>query len=236
MKRFIIAILLILILIFNAGSSFAEPTVIVFDGEINHILVDSNDVDTLRIFQKQAKEMMANAHEMAQAARRLGYKEDHPVIKLAGKEWNAWHNDYVYYTNQIATYEKRMNEYPVAAAVWHALISNGFSEAAAAGIIGNMMSECGSQTLALNYKAYNSSGGYYGLCQWSKKYYPQMMNASLEEQINYLLESVPADFKDEEDPGDAAIRFAKEYERCSSGSYDKRRANAWTAYDYFFNF
>jgi len=235
MKKLIIAILLILILLFSTENIFAEPTVIVFDGEINHVLVDSNDIDTLRIFQKQAKDMMAAAHEMAQAARKLGYKESHPVIVLAGKEWNAWHNDYVYYTNQIKAYETRMNEYPVAAAVWHALTTNGYSEAAAAGIIGNMMAECGHQTLALDYTAYNSSGGYYGLCQWSKKYYPEMYGASLEAQINYLLESAK-DYMDYDDPAEAAIAFAKGYERCSSASYERRKEHAWTAYDYFFNF
>ena len=232
MKKLIILIL-IFSLLFNIGYIFAEPSVIIFDGEINHVIVESNDIDVLKVFQKQAQNMMAAAHEMAQQARKLGYKEDHPVIVLAGKEWTAWHNDYVYYTNQIKIYESKMTEYPVATAVWHALIENGFTEEAAAGIIGNMMSECGHQTLTLDYTIYSPSGGYYGLCQWSKKYFPELYGTSLETQINYILNWVYDDYKSQTDVYAAAIKFAGEYEKCSSASYEQRKKNAMIAYEYF---
>ena len=230
MKR--IALIIILVLC-SFSLVFAEPTVIIFDGEISHVLVDSNDIDVLLIFQQEAKDKMDAAHRMAQAARALGYKEDHPVIVLAGKEWTAWHNDWVYYDEQIKSLKKAKQDYPVAAAVWFAFRENGYTEAATAGIIGNMMAECGHQSLNLDYKAYNSKGGYYGLCQWSSKYYPQVQNTSLEYQINFLLETIMPDYYQELSISDATIRFAKEYEKCSSSSYNKRVEYATIAYDYF---
>ena len=233
MKKIIILILVLLLTLTNISFIFAEPIVIIFDGEISHVLVDSNDIDILLIFQQEAKDKMNAAHRMAEAARALGYKEDHPVIVLAGKEWNAWHNDWVYYEEQIKSLKAVTKDYPVAAAVWVAFTENGYTEAATAGIIGNMMAECGHHSLNLDYRAYNSSGGYYGLCQWSKKYYPQVQNTSLEFQINFLLETIMPDFYSETSISNATIRFAKEYEKCSSSSYDKRIEYANIAYDYF---
>lgn len=139
-------------------------------------------------------------------------------------------------------------KYPEATYVWRFLKDHGFSNFVAAGIIGNMMTECGGQSLKLNPYAYNSAG-YYGLCQWSPKYYPEIIGKSIEIQCLYLMETMPKQFKTYgkrykegftyfdflslTDEQEAAEAFALCYERCGAGPYIKRRANASSAYAYF---
>lgn len=194
--------------------------------------IDTYDYDELIALSGEAQNMMQAAHQMAEAARALGYPETHDVICLAGKEWTEWNAAKEQYDRRIRFINNAMDEYPVATIVWLELKQNGFTDEAAAGILGNMMVECGGQTLALNHRAYNSKG-YYGLCQWSRKYYPQMYLAPLEEQVAFLLSSVMDGYKDMTDTKEAAIRFAMEYERCSSKSYQKRAKLAQKAFDYF---
>ena len=165
--------------------------------------------------------------------------------------------DFKYYNDYQAILEKeeeeakwavRMTEYPVATQVWLYLVNElEYSEAAAAGIIGNMMAECGGHTLKLEWWIYNPSK-HYGLCQWSSKYYPQMQGASLEEQLAFMKESFPDvierygylykkgftynDFITMDNCGDAAIAFCKIYER-PGGNQEYRRGLAQKAYEYF---
>ena len=118
------------------------------------------------------------AHQMAEAGRVLGYDEYHEVILLAKEEWN--------YYNDL----KMQSQYYDAIVIWEALKREGFSDAAAAGILGNIMAEVGGQTLKLNVTTGNSS--YYGICQWSTKYFPEVKNTDLNSQINYLLNNMEA--------------------------------------------
>lgn len=55
---------------------------------------------------------------------------------------------------------------PVAQQVWDAMKAKGWSDAVCAGIMGNMMAECGGSTLDLNPYCHGDSGTSYGLCQW----------------------------------------------------------------------
>lgn len=201
--------------------------------EVNHSIVETDDINTLKELKKECQIKMEAAHDLAQAARTLGYKENHPVIVLAGKEWTVWNFSWKYYDEQIKKLEVSNIEYPVAHAVWCAFKEKGYTNESIAAIIGNMMKECGGHTLSLDYKAYNGNGGYYGLCQWSKKYYPEVLNSSLDFQIDWLSKTIMSDFYKETDIKNAAIRFAREYERCSSSSYNKRAELAKIAYDYF---
>ena len=70
-----------------------------------------------------------------------------------------------------------------SATCWNYLTGTaGYSPYVAAGIMGNIMQEC-----SMDYTAYNNiSGGHYGLCQWSKIYYPSMWEASLSKQLEYI--------------------------------------------------
>jgi hypothetical protein len=117
------------------------------------------------------------------------------------------------------------------------------------GIIGNMMIETSGGTLDLKPYIYSPSGNYYGLCQWSQKYYPGTKDLPFEHQLDYLLGSMPwefntfgknyktgfkyEDFLKMTDPAEAALAFAKSYERCCPASYEMRQEAAIKAYNYF---
>jgi hypothetical protein len=113
-----------------------------------------------------------------------------------------------------------------------------------------MMVETSGGTLALKPNIYSPGGSFYGLCQWSLYYRPNVANMSFEDQLVYLLNDLEhefntfgsvcykrgfyyEDFIAMEDPSEAAYAFAKIYERCGSESYGARRTSARKAYDYF---
>lgn len=139
-------------------------------------------------------------------------------------------------------------QYPVAQDIWDYMKSQNWSDTVCAGIIGNMMTEAGGQTLDIQWNIYNSIG-HYGICQWSPKWCPEVIGVSLLEQLDFMYYNIPEEFKifgknyyegftlDDffllETPEEAADAFAKVYERCGDQSIAKRQANARIAYDYF---
>jgi uncharacterized protein YceK len=149
----------------------------------------------------------------------------------------------------LAKIQKWEEEYYYATNVWKYLRQRGFSQEVTCGIIGNMMIETSGGTLDLKPYIYSPSGNYYGLCQWSQKYYPGTKDLPFEHQLDYLLGSMPwefntfgknykAGFKYEDflkmtDPAEAALAFAKSYERCGPASYEMRQEAAIKAYKYF---
>lgn len=160
--------------------------------------------------------------------------------------------------NEIISTEKKNNdiilkkrqEYPIATKVWEFLGAYGYNDYVRAGILGNMMAECGGQTLSLKLDAYNDADkGYYGVCQWSLRYAPQLYNTDLVTQLQYLVSSMKQEFNNYgknyknnfnydsfinmTDEEEAALAFAKCYERCASGSYLVRQSNAKKAYEYY---
>lgn len=152
-------------------------------------------------------------------------------------------------TTRVSKTQQDNGEYPVATYVWNYMKSLGWSDAVCAGIMGNMMAEVGGQTLNLNYRLYDSTGNYYGICQWSSRYYGQIHGADLETQCNFLRDTIKKEidiygkryqagmnfekFLQIDDPEEAALCFAMAYERCASWTYDVRQRNAVKAYDYF---
>lgn len=184
--------------------------------------------------------------------RRIGLKPDEiPTLEKEFKresreiDWSAIELHY-----PEPDYEGPGN-YPTAEYVWAFLKKQGFSDTVAAGIVGNMMAEVGGQTLKLNHTLYSSGGGFYGLCQWSSRYYPGIQGADLDSQLNYLMEDIHRQFKtfghiykrgftyedfcNMTDEREAAYAFAVVYERCSSASHGIRKKNAEKALDYFMN-
>jgi hypothetical protein len=151
--------------------------------------------------------------------------------------------------SDINHYLKWEKEHYYAAKVWEYLMHRGFSNEVTCAIIGNMMIETSGGSLNLNPTIYSPSKNYYGLCQWSQKYYPETKNMSFEEQLDYLFNSLQEEFDvfgnkykkgfnfeaflNMTDPAKAALAFAKVYERCGSGGYARRQEAAVRAYEYF---
>lgn len=220
------------------------------------VLVNSNDINVLNVFLKEAEDTKVEAHNMAEAARGLGYPGDHPIIKLAQQEYLAANEVTKYYKHQIKTLEEELidaafelkrSEYPAAAFIWEYLHEQGLNDHVTSGIIGNLMTEVGGQTLDIQYTLQNKT--YYGMIQWNKKYFPGVIGKDLQGQCEFLMSNIEETFHtygknyksgfDYEDfcnltnEKDAALAFAKIYERCGSGSYEQRKKNATVAYEYF---
>lgn len=150
-----------------------------------------------------------------------------------------------------AMWSEKSGEYPVATQVWRYMKEElGWNDYVCAGVMGNMMAEVGGQTLNLQPYLYGHSGAnYYGLCQWSSRYYPSIQGADVDAQLDFLASTVKKEldtygylfrsgldyeaFCNLTDAEDVAMAFAKAYERCGSGSYGVRQRNAIKAYNYF---
>lgn len=135
----------------------------------------------------------------------------------------------------------------VGTQVWKALKAQGFSDCAAAGILGNMMREVGGDTLNLDWD--NNTGCGFGLCQWTSGRRTAILKKygapTILEQVRFLTdelkgtngirrqvsESQYLQIKNAQTPEAAALAFAKYFERCSSKGYYKRERNARKVYD-----
>lgn len=148
---------------------------------------------------------------------------------------------------EITENKIRETGYSAASTIWYYLRSCGYSKAVCAGILGNIMAECGGHTLDINPYIY--AGNYYGICMWSLYYCPSINGASLQGQLNYLVSNIAYQinsfgycyysgfgynaFLNLSTCEEAALAFAKCYERCGSGTYITRQQNARRAYNYF---
>ena len=157
-------------------------------------------------------------------------------------------------TTQITTTTttKPKTKYPEAEIVWDALIDYGLSPEVASGIMGNIMAEVGGQTLDFSEWRYWSRGTHYGIFQWGGGRKQNLLNnfgPDLKDQVEFLLYELEREMNsygyiyktgfgyDEfiamTDVEQAALAFAKSYERCSSKYYNIRMTNAKKAYNYF---
>lgn len=150
-------------------------------------------------------------------------------------------------TTTTKPYVKSLKSSNVSQTIWNYMKGLGWNDYVCAGILGNMMSEAGGQTL--NIDPYIRASGYYGICQWSTTYYPQVNGADLNTQLQVLEKTIEEAFEgygNRYKPGfdfddflsltnekEAALAFAKAYERCASGSYSIRQTNASAAYSHF---
>lgn len=155
----------------------------------------------------------------------------------------------LYPESEVISTEVVEEEYPIARYIWDFLQDLGYSDYVCAGIIGNMMVESGGKTLAIQPEAANAS--YYGICQWSRKYYSSVIGVSLDAQCEFLRDNIAYEintfgnkyargfnynnFLELSSERDCALAFAKAYERCASGSYIARQDCATVAYNYFVN-
>lgn len=154
-------------------------------------------------------------------------------------------------TPEELLWAKRWEEYPVATEIWLQMKSYGWTDAACAGILGNIMHETSDNTLKhITPNIYNKSQSHYGLCQWAKKYYPQIQPTdtwipSISEQIEFLRYTIVNQktlyynygFTEEYlftvvNYREAAKTFCEGYERPGGGSIH-RENNAEKAWKYF---
>ena len=145
-------------------------------------------------------------------------------------------------TSSKNTTVKADGNYNQATQVWNSLRALGLNEYVCAGIIGNIMAEVGGQTLDISRWPNYSKGSHYGICQWGGSRKKRLLNnfgTTLEDQIRFLsielFEVIPKgnSFYNMQDEKEAALYFAKYYERCGTGSYSVRQSNATKALNYF---
>lgn len=134
--------------------------------------------------------------------------------------------------------------YDQATKVWNSLKSLDLNDFVCAGIMGNIMAEVGGQTLDISKWPKYSQGKYYGICQWRGSRRQRLLSdfgTTLEDQIEFLstelFEVIPKDssFYSMQNEQEAALYFAKHYERCNSKYYSVRLTNATKAFEYFTN-
>ena len=147
------------------------------------------------------------------------------------------------------TWAEKAKKYPEATQIWLYMKDLGWSDAVCAGIMGNLMAEVGGQTLDLSRWRQYSNGSYYGICQWSRKYYPGVVGRDIKGQCDFIRDTIKKEidtyggryaqgmnfnkFLQLTNPRDVALCFAKSYERCASAYYSVRQSNAEKAYAYF---
>ena len=201
------------------------------------------------------KQRMEYANQIRVGAIGLGYTYSDDIVKLAFKEWTNANSHRAYYQNILneileeeARWEARMRQYPAATTTWLYLKELGYNDYVCAGILGNMMTECGGNTLNLQPHIIGGNW-FYGICQWSKSYYPQIWGADLDEQLELLGNTMEEEFNSFgklykryfnytkfialTDMREAALAFAQVYERCGSNTYSIRQDNAEKAYNYY---
>ena len=225
--------------------------------------VESDEVEVIEAALENAKTRLAATEALSEVIASFDYEENHPLYSWilleseyaqADIDFYTQRRDYLIQEQERIEKEKwaaRMNEYPAATTIWLYLKDLGYNNYVCAGILGNIMAEVGGQTLNIQYTLYDKSGKYYGICQWSSAYYPQVHNTDLGYQLDFLRDTIQKEFKifgyiyqsgftydkflQLTDAKAAAMAFAKVYERCGSGSYSVRQKNAEKAYNYFVN-
>lgn len=206
------------------------------------------------------EQIKANTEAIINAVASLQWSGDYDLVDKANVEkQNSTVILEVYQTEynnrldemHISKWNVKKEEYPVATEIWLYMKTLGWNDYVCAGIMGNMMAEVGGQTLNIQHTSYNSTGFFYGICQWSKRYYSSIHGADLKTQCDFLRDTIEYefntfgdqykygfdfdDFLNLTDAKSAALAFAKCYERCGKGSYNVRKNNAITAYNYFTN-
>lgn len=145
--------------------------------------------------------------------------------------------------------EEIEEDYYYARVIWNYLrYEMGLNKWCAAGIMGNIMTECGGQTLNIQPYITNSSG-HYGICQWNLKYFPEVRGKNIHGQLEFLnstLRWILNDYGDRYYDGfnyekfvvitnerEAAKAFAHAYEGCGSYCAPRRLDHATEALRYF---
>lgn len=201
--------------------------------------VDTYDLETLytliELYEKQEKDICEQFPFVCEVTPQIT-----SVLKQIEKDKNKYQRrvDRILYEQRM---EEKKKEYPIATECWLMMKEQGWSNQICAGVLGNMMAECGGHTLDLKWNI--GSDDYYGLCQWALEFSPNIKNASMQEQMGYLFSDIEKQFNycgqnlnnflKLTDVQIAALEFAMYYERCEESNYNVRMVDAITAYNYF---
>lgn len=170
--------------------------------------------------------------------------EDNRQESIDNYKYFSEYYDLLLIEEEEAEWEQRYEEYPEATTIWlYLTVEMGYNDYVAAGVLGNIMNEAGGNSLNINPSVQNPAG-YYGICQWNSSMYGDVWYCNLVEQLDYLNNTIEYEFNcygnmsyesfcNLTDEGEAALSFARSYERCSSASYGRRQNNATTALNYF---
>jgi hypothetical protein len=188
----------------------------------------------------------------------LGYADDHPAVVMAQTDIENAELEVTYYQEQYLVWEEihkwelRAAEYPVATQVWLYMKNElGFNDIVCAGIMGNMMAECGGcWTSDLDWDVSSSSG--FGMIQWLGGRKQELFSIygntpSIENQLDFMKDELygtngvtkqVSDWQldkimNAETPEECAYAFACYFERCGEGHRAPRRGYARRAYEYF---
>ena len=193
-------------------------------------LYPTNDLTKMKEYIEICDEhkLVASAH--AEQAREMKITNETEYIKYCSDEWWNAHNTKILYQNKVIKFETYYN----SSLVWYTMKDFGWSDDICAGILGNMMRECGGDSLNINPYTQNS---HYGLCQWSRRYHPDAWGKDITGQLQYLQSTLDLDiFKNCNSPEEVAEVFCWKYERpAPDDPVHKRRNNARIAYNYFTN-
>ena len=214
--------------------------------------------DEAETLLKNAIERLELINTIYEGLLTLGYAEDHPAVVMAKTDTENAQADVVYYQEQFEIFEEirkwevRASEYPVATKVWLYMKNEfGWNDIVCAGIMGNMMAECGGcWTSDLDWDL-NEPGGF-GMIQWLGSRRKQLFSIygktpSIENQLNFMKDELYGTngvskqvsekqlnkIMNAETPEECAFAFASYFERCSEKHRAPRKGYARTAYEYF---
>lgn len=205
------------------------------------VSVLQTELDSLR---KQNEELETKASEQEETLannEKVLLEKDAQIQKLEEKVKELEKASQKKPTSSAQSFKADGN-YNQATQVWNGLKALGLNDYVCAGIIGNIMAEVGGQTLDISRWPQYSQKNYYGICQWAGGRKQRLLNdfgTTLNDQIRFLsvelFEVIPKgnSFYNMQDEKEAALYFAKYYERCGSGSYSVRQSNATKALEYF---
>ena len=233
-----------------------EETVILDAVEVER--VDPTSYDHANTLVEEAENRLEIAQMILDGLTTLGYEPDHPAVVLAHTEVDNSTSDLAYYQEKQVEWEKihkwevRKAEYPAAAEAWLIMSEEfGWSDTVCAGIIGNLMAECGGcWTQDLDWQINTKHG--MGMVQWIGGRRSQLValygeNPTVREQMLFMkdelygsngvtkqvTESQLNEIMNASSPEECAYAFASYYERCASQHRSPRRGYARTAYEYF---
>lgn len=234
---FIIVIILTVCISFNVVAS---------NNNENEISRKHQEINSLSKQNDKIREEKEAIHDLNQT---LLQKVDNLEIEINDlKEKNQTLEDSnIEMGEQIKLLHTQLNsnetdEYTSIAIIWNFLKSIGLSDYVTAGIVGNIMIECGGGTFVIHPDIINTYENAYGICQWRGGRRERLFRdfgTDIHSQCRFLsvelYEVIPKDsnFYSMQNEREAALYFAKYFERCHPDYYAIRQDSATKAYNYF---